>query len=604
MDNFIVSARKYRPSSFSAVVGQAHVTNTLKSAILLGQLAHAFLFAGPRGVGKTTCARILAKAINCEKLTPEGEPCNSCDSCNSYNEGKSINIHELDAASNNSVDDIRNLIDQTRYIPPSGKKSVYIIDEVHMLSQAAFNAFLKTLEEPPPHVLFILATTEKHKILPTILSRCQKFDFRRIRVDDIAGHLEHIAKSEGVDYEFAALQQIALKSDGALRDALSLFDQLASYGSGKLSFSNVLENLSILDYDYYFQAVDQIQAGDHKRLLLLLNEVVEKGFEAKEFLIGMNEHFRNLLVCQAPETVELLETSENVKARYLKQSREIEGTLLLNAFHLCSETEQKLRNAALPRLQIELALIKLAHLNSAIAIASGEAGSSALPEKKKLIAEEPPARQDEKETVLPEVQAPASEKTPEKKSVPLSVEKKAEKELPVTLEKKPSKKRAGKGFVIPSDLNQVDMESLSSPEKEEILPETVGYQLDPSIHPDPVLFKQALDAYAIRLRKADKINLATVLENLQYTLNHNRIEIRLGNQVQFNLLEREVDLISFLRIELQIPSLFSDFQVDEQKPSDADSRPYTEEEKLLEMAKRNESVGILLDIFKTRIIYS
>ncbi|MEL7341738.1 MAG: DNA polymerase III subunit gamma/tau, partial [Bacteroidota bacterium] len=244
MSNYIVSARKYRPGTFASVVGQAHVTNTLKGAILMDQLAHAFLFSGPRGVGKTTCARILAKAINCENLQPDGEPCNECASCRSYNEGKSLNIHELDAASNNSVDDIRNLIEQTRYIPPNGTKSVYIIDEVHMLSQAAFNAFLKTLEEPPAHVLFILATTEKHKILPTILSRCQKFDFRRIKVDDIAQHLEYISKEEAIEYEYAALQQIALKADGALRDGLSLYDQLVSFSGGKLTFTHVLENLN------------------------------------------------------------------------------------------------------------------------------------------------------------------------------------------------------------------------------------------------------------------------------------------------------------------------------------------------------------------------
>ena len=323
MGNYIVSARKYRPDTFASVVGQAHITNTLKSAILLDQLAHAFLFSGPRGVGKTTCARILAKAINCEQLGQDGEPCNQCESCQSYNQGKSINIHELDAASNNSVDDIRNLIEQTRYVPPNGKQSVYIIDEVHMLSQAAFNAFLKTLEEPPAHVLFILATTEKHKILPTILSRCQKFDFRRIKVEDIARHLEYISKEEEVEYEYAALQQIALKADGALRDALSLYDQLVSYSKSKLSFESVLENLNILDYDYYFRTVEGIQQRDHAALILLLDEIIEKGFEAKDFLVGLTAHFRNLLMCQEPRTIQLLEASENVKKQYGTQSKQL-----------------------------------------------------------------------------------------------------------------------------------------------------------------------------------------------------------------------------------------------------------------------------------------
>ncbi|MCI4668907.1 MAG: DNA polymerase III subunit gamma/tau [Bacteroidia bacterium] len=369
MSDYIVSARKYRPGTFASVVGQSHVTQTLKSAILMNQLAHAFLFSGPRGVGKTTCARILAKAINCLNLQEDGEPCNNCESCNAYNEGKSFNIHELDAASNNSVDDIRNLIEQTRYVPASGGRSVYIIDEVHMLSQAAFNAFLKTLEEPPPHVLFILATTEKHKILPTILSRCQKFDFRRIRVDDIAGHLEYISKEENVDYEYAALQQIALKADGALRDALSIYDQLVSYTSQKLTFEHVLENLNILDYEFYFRAVDMIQQQNHSQLLLDLDAIISKGFEAKDFIVGLTEHFRNLLICQSPETVKLLETSENVKQKYLEQSAQMPPTFLLNAFNLCAESERQTKIATHPRLAVELALVKLAHLASAIRVA-------------------------------------------------------------------------------------------------------------------------------------------------------------------------------------------------------------------------------------------
>jgi len=377
VENYIVSARKYRPDTFHSVVGQQHITKTLQSAILTNQLAHAFLFSGPRGVGKTTCARILAKAINCEDLREDAEPCNKCESCSNFNEGHSLNIRELDAASNNSVNDIRDLIEQLRYVPQkskSGKEQrvVVILDEVHMLSSQAFNAFLKTLEEPPAHVLFILATTDKHKILPTVLSRCQKFDFKRIKADDIALHLEHISKEESVKYEFSALQQIALKADGGLRDALSLYDQLVSYSSANITFKIVLENLNILDYEYYFRAVDYIKQQNHTDLFLLLQEVVEKGFEARDFWAGLTEHFRNLLVCLTPETVNLLETTEVVKSRYLTQSREIDPTILFNCFNICSETDQKMRNATHPRLWIELSLLKLANLTNAIRVTLGE----------------------------------------------------------------------------------------------------------------------------------------------------------------------------------------------------------------------------------------
>ncbi len=389
MEQFLVSARKYRPSTFDLVVGQAHITRTLRSAILTKQLAHAYLFTGPRGVGKTTCARILAKAINCEALTSEGEPCNKCGSCESFNKGQSLVIHELDAASNNSVDDIRHLIEQTRYVPPQSasgkeKRSVYIIDEVHMLSSAAFNAFLKTLEEPPAHVLFILATTEKHKILPTVLSRCQKFDFRRIKAEDIAHHLVRISEAEQIQYELPALQQIAIKADGGLRDALSLYDQLVSYSEGNpITFKIVLENLNILDYDYFFNAIDYINAKDHTALLLLLNEVVEKGFEPRDFLTGLIGHIRNLLMCLDPKTVELIETSENIKEKYLSQSRGVPPIILLNAFNIGSETDRNIKQSTTTRFPVELMLYKLAHLTEAVQIATTTPSASPERDEKK-----------------------------------------------------------------------------------------------------------------------------------------------------------------------------------------------------------------------------
>ena len=373
MEGFVVSARKYRPSTFDEVVGQGHVTNTLKNAIKLGELAHAFLFSGPRGVGKTTCARILAKSINCVNLSEEGDPCNECDSCKTFIEGRSMNIHELDAASNNSVEDIRKIIEQVRYVPTSGKKSVFIIDEVHMLSQAAFNAFLKTLEEPPPYAIFILATTEKHKILPTILSRCQKFDFRRIKVDYMADHLKSICEQESINFEYEALQLIGLKADGALRDALSIFDQIVSYSSKNVTYPIVLENLNVLDYDYFFQATDHIKNKDHESLLLMFNEVIEKGFDPKDFMVGLTEHFRNLLIALTPKTVGLLETSDNVKRKYLNNSKALPPNILLNAFQICSDAGARLKTTPNPRFLIELNLVKLAYLSNAVELAASAA---------------------------------------------------------------------------------------------------------------------------------------------------------------------------------------------------------------------------------------
>ena len=317
MENFIVSARKYRPQTFDTVVGQKSITNTLKNAIRNNQLAQAFLFCGPRGVGKTTCARILAKTINCENLSPAMEACDKCQSCVSFNENASFNIYELDGASNNSVDEIRNLVDKVRIQPQMGKYKVYIIDEVHMLSASAFNAFLKTLEEPPAYAKFILATTEKHKIIPTILSRCQIFDFKRITVEDIVGHLNYVATNERITAEENALHIIAKKADGAMRDALSIFDQLVSFAGHNLTYETVLENLNVLDYEYFFNITGHILDGDISSTLLTINEILDKGFDGQHFLIGFGEHIRNLLVCKDPVTVKLLETAPTIRNRYL-----------------------------------------------------------------------------------------------------------------------------------------------------------------------------------------------------------------------------------------------------------------------------------------------
>lgn len=361
MDNFIVSARKYRPATFISVIGQSHITSTLKNAISRNQLAHAYLFCGPRGVGKTTCARIFAKAINC--LDPkDAEACNECESCKAFNEGRSFNIHELDAASNNSVDDIRNLTDQVRIPPQIGRYSVYIIDEVHMLSLQAFNAFLKTLEEPPAHAVFILATTEKHKIIPTILSRCQIYDFNRIRVEDSVGYLKYIAGEEGVTYDEESLHIIAQKADGGMRDALSMFDKVVSFSGSDLSVGKVAETLNVLDYDTYFRVTEQILAGDYTSVLMLFDDVLRKGFSGQTFVSGLNNHFRDLLMCKNPQTIPLLEVTGVVAERYKAQAAACGVPLLFGGIDLLTALDASFRTATNQRLHVELGLMKLCGL--------------------------------------------------------------------------------------------------------------------------------------------------------------------------------------------------------------------------------------------------
>ena len=364
MENFVVSARKYRPATFHSVVGQSSITNTLKNAIKSNHLAQAFLFCGPRGVGKTTCARILAKTINCVNITSDTEACNECESCKSFNSGQSMNVYELDAASNNSVDDIRNLVEQVRFAPQSGKYKVYIIDEVHMLSNQAFNAFLKTLEEPPKYAIFILATTEKPKIIPTILSRCQIFDFNRIQIDDIANHLAYIAKNENITAEPEALHVIAQKADGALRDACSIFDQIVSSAGTNLTYRSVIDNLNILDYDYYFKVTDQLLKGDLSAALLTFNEILNNGFDGHLFANGLAEHFRNLLVCKDPVTVQLLEVSSTVKDRYLSQSSQSAPLFLMKGISILNQTDQSYKSSRNQRLLVELSLMQLSALTS------------------------------------------------------------------------------------------------------------------------------------------------------------------------------------------------------------------------------------------------
>ncbi|RYZ62105.1 MAG: DNA polymerase III subunit gamma/tau [Chitinophagaceae bacterium] len=381
MEKFIVSARKYRPQTFDTVVGQEHITTTLKNAIRSNHLAHAFLFCGPRGVGKTTCARILAKTINCEALQPDGEACNQCHSCVSFNNGTSMNIHELDAASNNSVDDIRALVEQVRFAPQAGKYKVYIIDEVHMLSASAFNAFLKTLEEPPSYAIFILATTEKHKILPTILSRCQIFDFKRITLQDTVSHLAGIATKEGIQAEEAALQLISQKSEGCMRDALSILDKIVSFTNAEVTYENTIEHLNILDADYYFKLFEAMLSQDLAGAMLLFDDINKKGFEGDMVLNGFAEFMRNLLICKDERVAGLLEVVESFRVRYAEAAKKVAPSYIISALNLLNEAEINFRAARNKRLHVELALVKLCYLSQALELTATGSGV----DKKKLV---------------------------------------------------------------------------------------------------------------------------------------------------------------------------------------------------------------------------
>ena len=409
MENYIVSARKYRPSTFESVVGQHALTTTLKNAIATNKLAHAYLFCGPRGVGKTTCARIFAKTINCMSPTAEGEACNQCESCTAINEQRSYNIHELDAASNNSVDDIRQLVEQVRIPPQIGKYKVYIIDEVHMLSASAFNAFLKTLEEPPRHAIFILATTEKHKILPTILSRCQIYDFNRISVEDTVAHLAYVASKEGITAEPEALNIIALKADGGMRDALSIFDQVVSFTGGNITYQSVIENLNVLDYEYYFRLTDHFLENKVCDALLLLNDVLNKGFDGSHFITGLSSHFRDLLVSKDPATLPLLEVGASIRQRYQEQAQKCPLPFLYRAMKLCNDCDLNYRTSKNKRLLVELTLIQVAQITAeGDDAASGHSPKQAI---KPIFTQPAPAQQSQAAPVAPRPQASIKSQT-------------------------------------------------------------------------------------------------------------------------------------------------------------------------------------------------
>ncbi|MFM2284640.1 MAG: hypothetical protein RLZZ543_137 [Bacteroidota bacterium] len=555
MENFIVSARKYRPVTFQSVVGQENITGTLKNAIRNNHLAQAFLFCGPRGVGKTTCARILAKTINCFDLTAETEPCNQCESCRSFNQNASFNIHELDAASNNSVDDIRALIEQVRFAPQVGKYSIYIIDEVHMLSSAAFNAFLKTLEEPPAHAIFILATTEKHKILPTILSRCQVFTFNRIKVDDIARHLAYVASSEKIEADADALHVIAQKADGGLRDALSMFDQIVSFSGGtNVTYERAIENLNVLDYEYYFRLTDDLWQGNYSDALLLYNTILEKGFDGANFLAGFGEHFRNLLVCQDSVTLTLLEVSAGVKSRYQTQAQQCTPVQLIRALELVTRTEQVLRSSKNQRLNIELSLLQLSLINAAV--------------------EEKKSPEPSQQPVAPSASAPS---TPAASPQP---------------EKKPVLNFRGAAPLKTVSINQhIKKNETPSTEQQEIVSHSITEEL-PNEPFDLEQLKAVWKSYCELLNSnGRKAMLGTLTLSEPELMAPNRIRYMVHNESQMRELELEKpDLVGFLRKNLRNYSV--EFLL-EKTEAQQSFRPYTAEEKMKAMEERNPNVSVL-----------
>lgn len=571
MDNFIVSARKYRPVTFDSVVGQQHITSTLKNAIRNKQLAQAFLFCGPRGVGKTTCARILAKTINCEQPTEQIEACGTCGSCQSFQNSNSFSIHELDAASNNSVDDIRNLIDQVRIPPQQGNYKIYIIDEVHMLSQQAFNAFLKTLEEPPPYAIFILATTEKHRILPTILSRCQIFDFNRIRVEDMADHLKGIAEKENIAYEYDGLHVIARKADGGLRDALSMFDQIVSFSDKQVTYQSVITNLNVLDADYFFKISDAIHQGDVASVLVMFDEILGHGFDGSHFIGGLASHFRDLLVSKAPATVKLLEVSEQIRQRYLEQASAISSGMLLSALNIANQCEIHYKSSKNPRLQVELALMKMCHIRSALKlsklpIASAEkkvaGGAETAPEKKK------PEPVGEAPVPAP---APASSPPPAPK--------------PAAASWNQAKLTGG------LDLNNLGTGSQNEESKEPVL--ISGNEFEP-IQMDALL--KEWHALADRYKAANKINIFTLLTaHPPRLVGENQIEMVIENTIQRDLLVVEKpDMVNALRQKLRnyainIQEVLQDNPITR--------KPYTAQEKYQAMIQKNEILDQLRQDF-------
>lgn len=587
MENFVVSARKYRPSTFESVIGQEHITNTLKNAIKNNQLAHAFLFCGPRGVGKTTCARILAKTINCLNITPEFEACNECDSCKAFNQNASFNIYELDAASNNSVDDIRGLVEQVRYAPQGAKYKIYIIDEVHMLSTAAFNAFLKTLEEPPSYAKFILATTERHKILPTILSRCQVFDFHRIKIESAVLQLKKIIEKEGITAEEEALHIIAQKADGAMRDALSIFDRIVSSSGKNITYKDVIENLNVLDYEYYFRGVTMMMQQDLPSMLLLFDEILAKGFDAQHFLSGFSEHIRNLLVCRYPNTVKLLEVAPSIASRFMQQAQQSSSTLLLNALNMLNKCELEYKASKNPRLHVELYLMKLCHIQNIVNLKSEGADS-----KKKMSSQtieapqtiEPHKTDEVKTPLIPEVKIETPEKTfetPATKTLGLK---------PIGSANNLSKLERLRQEVVS---NHTDISASQSTQADSV----ITYDNQPFSQDK---FDEVWKAYIQKLSEAGKNSLAVIYKNVKMSLlEQSQIELTLASQHEREMLEDDrINSTPFLRSQLKNSELDFKYIIDAKATP---FKPFTSTDVFKVMAEKNPILNEMRQLFELEI---
>jgi DNA polymerase-3 subunit gamma/tau len=584
MDNFIVSARKYRPDNFESVVGQDAITQTLKNSIKINQLAQAYLFCGPRGVGKTTCARIFAKTINCSNLTADYEACNECESCVAFNNLRSLNIHELDAASNNSVDDIRNLIDQVRIPPQIGSYSVYIIDEVHMLSSSAFNAFLKTLEEPPKHVIFILATTEKHKIIPTILSRCQVFDFNRISVEDIRSRLEFVAQREGIRADHDSLHIIAQKADGAMRDALSIFDQIVSFSGKEVTYESTIKNLNILDYETYFKITDAFITCNYTEALIIFDNVLKKGFEAGYFINGLASHFRDLLVCKDPGTVELLEVGNKTKAKYLEHAQKCSTSFLFKAINIANQCDLSYKQSQNKRLLVELALLNICNIEKNSEEASEKKNDASEPVKSAQQAIQTATKEDV--NTSNEQQKQVSNSVLNKTYTINTEEKKAETPLNKNVSQSTIRNISLKDLA-----NEVEKPNIQAVEEPKIEYTTEGIE-----DFDDEKLKYVWVKYAETLRENPRL-FTFLIGHIPQKIESYKYAVSVDSQISKNKVESILhDIIVFIRKELNNKNFELTCELDEQ--ASVQKKVFkTDREKLQDVIDKNPAIQKFMDEF-------